>query len=181
MIDSGANISIARKSLAENMGLEIKQYQKRVVIQFGKEGAKSVAKGYANFGELLGDIAIVEDAHETLIKMDTFTDRGMVVEFQGDKVRIKEQNGDVLYVGKKDNENKLYYVDIEGIMKVKRDRNGEGKSQETSYAVMIETEQKDKKAKSRKSLKGEKIPIPPIEAATSEVWNRLSEHEKKHR
>ena len=97
MIDSGANISIARKSLAENMGLEIKQYQKRVVIQFGKEGAKSVAKGYANFGELLGDIAIVEDAHETLIKMDTFTDRGMVVEFQGDKVRIKEQNGDGIH------------------------------------------------------------------------------------
>ena len=58
----------------------------------------------------------------------------MVVEFQGDKVRIKEQNGDVLYVGEKDNENNLYYVDIEGIMKVKRDRNGEGKSQETTYA-----------------------------------------------
>lgn len=31
------------------------------------------------------------------------------------------------------------------------------------------------------SEKGEKLSIPPIEAATPEVWNRLSEYEKKHR
>jgi hypothetical protein len=79
MIDSGANISIAKRELAERLGVMIRTVKEKIRIQFGKEGARSEAIGYANFGDLIGDVAIVEDASDTLIHIKTFTDKGMRV------------------------------------------------------------------------------------------------------
>ena len=117
MMDSGANISIARRELAEKMGVKIIEYDETVSIQFGKEGARSEAIGYANFGELIGDIAIVNDASDTLIHIKTFTDKGMRVVFDRDIVQIVDEEGIIVIQGKCD-ESQLYYIDIEEAMKI---------------------------------------------------------------
>ena len=117
MMDSGANISIARRELAEKMGVKIIEYEEAVSIQFGKEGARSEAIGYANFGELIGDIAIVNDASDTLIHIKTFTDKGMRVVFDRDIVQIVDEEGITVIEGKCD-ESQLYYIDIEEAMKI---------------------------------------------------------------
>lgn len=117
MIDSGANISIAKRELAEKMGVTIRKVKEKIKIQFGKEGARSEAIGYANFGELIGDVAIVEDASDTLIHIKTFTDKGMRVVFDGDKVQIVDEEGEIVIQGQCD-ESQLYYIDIEEAMRI---------------------------------------------------------------
>ena len=117
MIDSGANISIAKRELAERMGVMIRTAKEKIRIQFGKEGARSEAIGYANFGDLIGDVAIVEDASDTLIHIKTFTDKGMRVVFEGDKVKIIDEDGEMVIQGQCD-ESQLYYIDIEEAMRI---------------------------------------------------------------
>jgi len=117
MIDSGANISIAKRELAERLGVMIRTVKEKIRIQFGKEGARSEAIGYANFGDLIGDVAIVEDASDTLIHIKTFTDKGMRVVFEGDKVKIIDEDGEMVIQGQCD-ESQLYYIDIEEAMRI---------------------------------------------------------------
>jgi len=120
MIDSGANISIAKREIAEKLGVKIRTVTEKIKIQFGKEGARSEAIGYANFGELIGDVAIVDDASDTLIHIKNFTDKGMRVVFDGDKVQIVDAEGEIVIQGQCD-ESQLYYIDIEEAMRISID------------------------------------------------------------
>ena len=142
MIDSGANISIAKRELAERMGVMIRTAKEKIRIQFGKEGARSEAIGYANFGDLIGDVAIVEDASDTLIHIKTFTDKGMRVVFEGDKVKIIDEDGEMVIQGQCD-ESQLYYIDIEEAMRIsieygqkKRKRQQAGETGQKERTVM---------------------------------------------
>ena len=117
MVDSGANISIAKREVAERLGVDIKQYKdEKVNIQFGKEGATSRVIGYGNFGEILENITIVEDANDTLINMEVFTSKGMTVVFDRETVKVYDK-GNVIIEGKCDEEN-LYYIYIVEAMKI---------------------------------------------------------------
>jgi len=69
---------------------------------------------------LIGDVAIVEDASDTLIHIKTFTDKGMRVVFDGDKVQIVDEEGEIVIQGQCD-ESQLYYIDIEEAMRISID------------------------------------------------------------
>ena len=76
MIDSGANVNVTKKEIAEKYDIEITQTREQDSVQFGKKGSKSKIKGYGNFGHMIGQAAIVEDINETIIHAGTFTDKG---------------------------------------------------------------------------------------------------------
>ena len=68
--------------------------------------------------ELIGDIAIVNDASDTLIHIKTFTDKGMRVVFDRDIVQIVDEERIIVIQGKCD-ESQLYLVDIEEALKIR--------------------------------------------------------------
>ena len=90
--DTGCNQSICPRWLADKYHIPILPCKRKTVITFGKETASSEVIGYAYFGDLLGDIAIVEDASDILIQMDHFTDRGMEVLFMDGLFQIWHSN-----------------------------------------------------------------------------------------
>jgi hypothetical protein len=105
--DTGCNQSICPQWLADKYHIPIQPCKRKTVITFGKETASSEVIGYAYFGELLGDIAIVEDASDILIQMDHFTDRGMEVLFMDGLFQIwHSQSGACIYQGQQE-ENSL--------------------------------------------------------------------------
>ncbi len=83
-VDSGASISITYPEIVAQLGLEVRSYMTPLKIYFGKARVESIAVGYAYFGDILGDIAIVEDASATLIMLHQFTGRGYTVTFDHD-------------------------------------------------------------------------------------------------
>ena len=75
MLDNGANVVCTNEETAAALGKRIQYYDEPVKINFG--GVREViSTTYANFGTILGDVAIVENLPQTLVPAVPFLDRG---------------------------------------------------------------------------------------------------------
>jgi len=54
MIDSGANVNVTKKEIADKYDIEITQTREQDSVKFGKKGSKSKIKGYGRFGHMIG-------------------------------------------------------------------------------------------------------------------------------
>ena len=115
-MDSGANIAITTREIAESLGLTIHERRTPVDIGYGKAGLKSVATHYVNMGEIIGNVNIVDGAMGTMIKLDGFTSRGWSVVFRAGLAEIVHPSGAVLVSCEQDEDSKLWQLDICQIM-----------------------------------------------------------------
>jgi len=150
MVDSGANVNVTSKEVANKYGIEVKQTRVQDSVQFGKKGSKSEIKGYGRFGDMIRQAAIVDDISETIIHVGTFTDRGREVTFDDKNVYIRDkESGEIICQGERERESGLYYIDMDILMKKEVKVNGPTTKQ-TEIGEKRNREQKKKQ-------KGERI------------------------
>ena len=115
--DSGANISVTNRKIAAFYDMDLKLWDKPFNISFGNN-SKFLCTHYADFGPILGRVAIVDDAPDTLISVAVITSRGFQVSFlpkgQGIGIYFNEQ---LIYRGEQDSRSKLFTIDISSLIK----------------------------------------------------------------
>ena len=74
--DSGANISVTNPTMVSRFGLTPKLWFQPFDIRFGNNSVFQCTH-YADFGAVLGKIAIVDTAPDTLISIASLADRGI--------------------------------------------------------------------------------------------------------
>ena len=79
-IDSGANVSVTNPLTVAKFHLEPQRWERPFHIVFGN-GARFHCTHYAHFGPILGQVAIVEGAPDTLLSIAVLTARGFEVRF----------------------------------------------------------------------------------------------------
>ena len=80
VMDSGANISVTNPLTVGKFHLEPQRWERPFHIVFGN-GARFHCTHYAHFGPILGQVAIVEGAPDTLLSIAVLTARGFEVRF----------------------------------------------------------------------------------------------------
>ena len=110
--DSGANINVTNQKIAAYYDLDLKLWEKPFQISFGNN-SKFRCTHYADFGPILGRVAIVDDAPDTLISVAVLTSRGFQVNFMpnGQGIGIYFNN-QLIYRGDQDNRSRLFTIDI---------------------------------------------------------------------
>ena len=78
VMDSGANISITNPRIVDKLNLTPQRWERPFHIIFGN-GGRFVCSHYADFGPILGRIAIVDEAPDTLLSVAVLTGRGFEV------------------------------------------------------------------------------------------------------
>ncbi len=79
-MDSGANVSITNPKIVAKFHLTPQRWERSFHIIFGN-GGRFACTHYADFGPILGRIAIVDEAPDTLLSIAVLTDRGYEVRF----------------------------------------------------------------------------------------------------
>ena len=90
VMDSGANVSITNPKIVAKFNLTPQQWERSFHIIFGN-GGRFACTHYADFGPILGRIAIVDEAPDTLLSIAVLTDRGFEVRFQKGKESASTQ------------------------------------------------------------------------------------------
>lgn len=116
MLDSGANIAITSREVADSLGLTIYQRRYPISIEYGKVGIMSEATHYVYMGPIIQEVNIVEGAIGTLITLNNFTARGWSVVFTDGLAEIIHQSGAVLFTCEQDDDMRLWNFDIRKIM-----------------------------------------------------------------
>ncbi len=83
IMDSGANISITNTDIVQSFHLQPQRWSQPFHIKFGN-GSRFLCTHFAYFGPILGKVAIVDGAPDTLISISTLTDKGYEVKFLAD-------------------------------------------------------------------------------------------------
>ena len=114
--DSGANIHVTNRSIVANYNLQPKLWEKSFKISFGNNSSYQCTY-YAGFGPILGRVAIVDDAPETLISVAVLTQRGFQVNFlpDGEGVGVY-YNGQIIFHGVYNETTNLFHLDIGSIL-----------------------------------------------------------------
>jgi hypothetical protein len=73
---------------------------------------------FVDFGPIIGTVAIVDNAPDTLLSVYALANKGLSITFASDRVSIHrgDHTGDLLYTGKPDSDTHLYYLDMDAIM-----------------------------------------------------------------
>jgi len=110
VMDSGANVSITNTEIVAKFNLTPQRWERSFHIIFGN-GGRFVCSHYADFGPILGRIAIVGETPDTLLRIAVLTDRGYEVRFlpEGQGVRIYSK-GDLLFSGPQHPHSKLFHI-----------------------------------------------------------------------
>jgi hypothetical protein len=116
VMDSGANVSITNPKIVAKFHLTPQRWERSFHIIFGN-GGRFACTHYADFGPILGRIAIVDDAPDTLLSIAVLTDRGVKVRFlaEGQGVQIYS-NGNLLFKGPQHPHSKLFHIDIQSLI-----------------------------------------------------------------
>jgi len=94
--DTGCSISVTNPDVVCRLRLSSFLWPKPVRIRVAN-GVIATSTHYANFGSVLGHVAILDDAPETLLSVSSLCVQGMVVEFsEGNGVFIK-RDSKILY------------------------------------------------------------------------------------
>ena len=81
--DSGANISVTNPSIAQIFEIAPQPWVKPFDIRFGNNSVFKCTH-YVDFGAVLGKVAIVNDAPDTLISIASLAERGIETRFNRD-------------------------------------------------------------------------------------------------
>ena len=114
MLDSGANIMCTNEQTAIALNRQIKYYQNSIKINFG--GLHKVeCTTYANFGKILGNVAIIQQLPTTLVPTIPFLDKGFVIIYMKGRSFILSKNGHIITTATQ-NKDGLFYFDLEPIV-----------------------------------------------------------------
>jgi hypothetical protein len=115
-MDSGANVSITNPKIVAKFHLTPQRWERSFHIIFGN-GGRFACTHYADFGPILGRIAIVDEAPDTLLSIAVLTDRGYEVRFlaEGQGVRIYSK-GNLIFSGPQHPHSKLFHIDIQSLI-----------------------------------------------------------------
>jgi len=116
VMDSGANVSITNPKIVAKFHLTPQRWERSFHIIFGN-GGRFACTHYADFGPILGRIAIVDEAPDTLLSIAALTDRGYEVRFlpEGQGVRIYSKS-QLLFQGPQHPHSKLFHIDIQSLI-----------------------------------------------------------------
>ena len=116
VMDSGANVSITNPTIVAKFHLTPQRWERSFHIIFGN-GGRFACTHYADFGPILGRIAIVDEAPDTLLSIAVLTDRGYEVRFlaEGQGVRIYSK-GNLIFSGPQHPHSKLFHIDIQSLI-----------------------------------------------------------------
>jgi hypothetical protein len=116
VMDSGANVSVTNPLTVHKFNLSPQRWERPFHIIFGN-GARFHCTHYAHFGPILGKVAIVDGAPDTLLSIAVLTARGFKVRFlpSGQGVGIyKDQK--LLFHGPQHEESRLFHIDIQSLI-----------------------------------------------------------------
>jgi len=109
--DSGANVSVTNPTIVARFGLTPQPWSRPFNIVFGNN-SEFQCTHFADFGPLLGKLAIVDDAPDTLISIAALAERGIETRFNSDLGVGLFFNGQMLYKGRQNPRSKLFELDI---------------------------------------------------------------------
>jgi hypothetical protein len=81
ILDSGASLAITNRKTLKRYNIKEEFYNVPFYIKFANN-TRYLVTSFGNFGKILGNIAIVDEAPRTLISIYWLTDRGYSVEFR---------------------------------------------------------------------------------------------------
>jgi len=116
VMDSGANVSVTNPFTVTKFNLTPQRWERPFHIIFGN-GARFHCTHYAHFGPILGQVAIVDGAPDTLLSIAVLTARGYEVRFlpSGQGVGIyKDQR--LLFHGPQHEQSRLFHIDIQSLI-----------------------------------------------------------------
>ena len=111
MVDSGANIGITSYDIARLYGRKILAYEEPLVIH-GVGEITTTAVHFADFGPILGEMALLRSVGATIISVSGITQKGYVVMFDSKSVRVVGKRTGEVFMGSFDEETRLFYIDI---------------------------------------------------------------------
>ena len=115
-MDSGANISITNQRIVTKFNLTPQRWDRPFPIIFGN-GGRVACSHYADFGPILGRIAIVDEAPDTLLSIAVLTGRGFEVRFLPDNQGVHiYSKGTLLFQGPQHPHSRLFHIDIQSLI-----------------------------------------------------------------
>jgi hypothetical protein len=81
--DSGANVSVTNPSIARQFGLQPQPWSNPFTIVFGNN-SEFRCTHFVDFGPILGRVAIVDNAPDTLVSIGALAARGFETRFNSD-------------------------------------------------------------------------------------------------
>ena len=112
IVDSGANISVTNAKTCSYYDLPLEDWPQPFYVKFGN-GTRTKVTQYADFGPIIGKVAVVDDAPDTLISIAVITSRGFKVSFEAGGKGVGIYYNDVLvYTGAIDQESKFFVIDV---------------------------------------------------------------------
>jgi hypothetical protein len=112
--DSGANISVTNPSIAQHFELTPQLWVKPFDIRFGNNSVFKCTH-YVDFGAVLGKVAIVDDAPDTLISIASLAERGIETRFNRDLDVGLFLNDQLLYRGRQNPRTRLYEINLSAL------------------------------------------------------------------
>jgi hypothetical protein len=115
-MDSGANVSVTNPLTVSKFNLTPQRWERPFHIIFGN-GARFHCTHYAHFGPILGQVAIVDGAPDTLLSVAVLTARGYEVRFlpNGQGVGIYKSEK-LLFHGPQHEQSRLFHIDIQSLI-----------------------------------------------------------------
>ena len=114
--DSGASISVTNHATVKLMALELHEWDIPINIKFGN-GSETVSTQFAHFGPIIGRVAVVSGAPDTLLSVAVICKRGFNVLFDNKSVSITlRSTGMKVYEGHLDPNSNLYFINMHNII-----------------------------------------------------------------
>jgi hypothetical protein len=123
IVDSGANIDVINMDTATQLDrLQLTEYDEddkktQQEIEFGIPDNKAAIVGWMRPQGLLGRIAVTHKISENLLRVRGFIERGYRVEFVGNHLYIRGQEGNTVAEGWYNNNTGYYHVNIAELMR----------------------------------------------------------------
>ena len=120
--DSGANISVTSVNIVVRFGFHLFLWEVPVRIRFGNSSTE-VSKYYIDCGPIVGRVAVIENAPETLLSLWGIAQRGFTIELNQDFIIFKITNtNQVVYSQRSDISSRQWNVDLFSLMHVDVDK-----------------------------------------------------------
>jgi len=121
--DSGANISVTSYKFADQFGFKYYKWDKCINIRFGNSSIEQ-SQYYIICGDVVGRVAVINNATETLLSLWWIASRGFSIELCADTIVFKVTlTNEIVYSQKSDHTHRQWNVDLFALMKVKLNEN----------------------------------------------------------
>ena len=117
LIDTGANMPMSNPVLAKMLGLPLQLWPEPVHIEFGNSSSGS-STHYIYLGELIGNVALLDSAHATLLTRHCLHQHGISLAFDADgSCRLyMQKSGETLYSLTMNSTNDFFKIPLEALL-----------------------------------------------------------------